>query len=220
MANQAKQAVPATSAVAQPAVLTIGGKPAVELQDTIFALGRETFDAEALMSKGEAARDVLDSNLHDIVRDLPYVEYVVVRDFYKSGIVDLGKTDEAAQKVWERAINRVRRVFNVTPPKAESKDAERMAKKRAEEIEKLAAFSDSQLEARKATLLEKGDNGSLAEARKINSEIERRNKDVLDYEKAKRKDTVEAIRKRVAELAKAGTADADALLVQVLLMLG
>jgi hypothetical protein len=211
---------PAASAVAQPVMPTIGGKPAIELQDTIFSLGRETVDAEALMSKGESARDSLDAALFDFVSDLPYVEYVVVRDFYKSGIVDLGKTEAAADQVWVRAINRIRRTFDFVPPKAESKDAERMAKKRAEAIAKLEAFSDEELEEHKEALLGKGDNKSLAEARKINSELERRNKTEIDAAKANRKAMVDKIRQRVGELAKAGTADADELLTQVLLMLG
>lgn len=211
---------PAVSAIAQPVTPTIDGRPAVELQETIFSIGRETADAELLMSKGKSALATLDANLHDIVKGLPYVEYVVVRDFYKSGIIDLGKTDDAANQAWIRSINRIRTTFDFVPPKAESKDAERMAKKRAEAIAKLEAFSDEELEEHKETLLGRGDNKSLAEVRKINSELERRNKTEIDAAKANRKAMVEKIRQRVGELAKAGTADADELLTQVLLMLG
>ena len=221
MANNANNAVaPAQSAVAQQAALTIGGKPAIELQDTIFTIGQETVDAELLMSKGEDRRATLDANLHDIIKGLPYVEFVVVRDFYKAGIIDQGKSDDAAQKIWERAIGRLGRVFEFKPPKAESKDAERMAKKRQEEIEKLAAFDEYQLQERRETLLAKGDNASLREATKINNELERRNKDEIDADKAKRKMMVEQINKRVRELSKAATHDADELLAQVLCLLG
>ena len=79
--NTAQQAVPATSAVAN-AVPMIGGKPAVELQDTIFTIGEETVAAELKMAEGKAALDVLDSNLHDIVKGLPYTEFMIVRDFH------------------------------------------------------------------------------------------------------------------------------------------
>jgi hypothetical protein len=213
------QVTPAQSAVV-PVVAMIGDRPAVELQETIFTIGQETLDAEALMAKGEQARAVLDSNLHDIVKGLPYQQYTLVADFFKSGVVDAGKSSDAAQKVWERSINRLRSTFDFKPPKAESKDAERMAKKRQEAIDKLAKFGDDELAEQKAELLAKGDNKSLREVASINKEVERRNKGELDEEKAKRKMMVDTIIQRTRELGKAGTADADALLVAALLALG
>jgi len=95
MAQQTSVAI--ASAIA---VQTIGGVPAVEMQQTIFTIGEETLAAEILMAKGEEARAILDQNLHDIVKGLPYVEFMLVRDFHKAGAVDKGKSDDAAQKIW------------------------------------------------------------------------------------------------------------------------
>ena len=210
---------PVSSAVAE-VVEMIGGRPAVELQETLFDIGRQTCDAELLMAKGEQARAILDSNLYDHMKDLPYPEFVRVRDFFKAGVMDLGKSEDAAQKTWERSVNRCRATFNFTPPKSESKNAERMAKKRQEAIDKLAKFGDEELAEQKAELLSKGDNKSLREVASINKEIERRNQGEVDKEKAHRKMMVDTIIKRARELGKAGTADADALLVAALLALG
>jgi len=49
----------------------------------------------------------------------------------------------------------------------------------------------------------------------IAQEIERRNSDVLEAEKAQRKEQGELIIKRVRELVKAGTPDADDILFQL-----
>jgi hypothetical protein len=49
----------------------------------------------------------------------------------------------------------------------------------------------------------------------ITAEIDRRNADVLEVERVRRKATGEAIIKRVRELVKAGTADADDILYQL-----
>ncbi len=218
MAQNANPAVPATSAVAQ-AVQMIGGKPAVELQDTIFTIGEETLAAELKMAEGKAALDVLDSNLHDIVKGLPYVEFMLVRDFHKAGAIDKGKSDDAAQKIWERQINRIISTFDFMRPKSESKDAERKAKAKAEQIEKLAEFGDGELIEKRDALVAKGDVKSLNAAKVFAAELERRNEGALKIERENRKSIVETITKRVKELAKAETADADALLSTVALML-
>lgn len=210
---------PVSSAVAE-VVDMIGGRPAVELQETLFNIGHETCVAESLMAKGEQARAILDSNLYDLMKDLPYPQFIRVRDFYKAGVMDLGKSEDAAQKTWERSVNRCRATFNFTPPKSESKNAERMAKKRQEAIDKLAKFGDEELAEQKAELLAKGDNKSLREVASINKEIERRNQGEVDKEKAHRKMMVDIIIKRARELGKAATADADALLTAALLALG
>lgn len=209
----------ATSAVAV-SVPMIHGKPAVELQDTIFTIGEETGAAEALMAKGKAALDVLDSNLHDIVKGLSYVEFMLVRDFHKSGNIDKGRSDDAAQKIWERQIGRVVSTFDFVKPKSESKDAVRKAEAKQKEIEKLAEFSDDELLDRKMDLLQKGDNKSLNEAKKLNAEVARRNASVIDAEKAELKALVDKINTRVKELAKSGTPDAVELLTQVAMILG
>ena len=211
--------VAASSAVSVP-VAMIGDRPAVELQETIFSIGEETLAAESLMAQGKQALDVLDSNLHDIIKGLPYSEFMLVRDFHKAGSIDKGKSDDAAQKIWERQINRIKSTFDFITPKSQNKDAERKAAKRAEEIAKLATVSDGELVDLRRELLNKADSKSIAQAQKLAKELERRNADSLEVEKAQRKMTVDKIIARVKDLGKAGTDDADNLLFNVLSMLG
>jgi hypothetical protein len=209
----------AQSAVAVP-VAMIGDRPAIELQDTIFCIGEEVLAAESLMAQGKQALDVLDANLHDIIKGLPYSEFMLVRDYFKAGAIDKGRTDDAAQKMWERAINRCKSTFDFVTPKSQAKDAERKAAKRAEEIAKLAEFGDGELLDLRDAHLRKGDSKSIAQAQKLAKEIERRNADSLEVEKATRKMMVDKIITRVKELGKAGTEDADTLLINTLAMLG
>ena len=217
------QALPEQTLVASAVAVVvpmIGDRPAAELQETIFAIGEETFDAEGLMARGKAALDVLDANLHDIVKGLVFTEFGLVRDFFKAGIVDKGRTEDAAQKVWERSINRVVSTFDFVRPKSEAKDAVRKSEAKAKAVEAMAAFSDGELVDQKADLLAKGDKKSVAQAQKVISEIERRNATELDAAKAARKAVVDKLMARIKELAKAGTEDADALLINALLSLG
>ena len=211
--------VAASSAVAV-AVAMIGDRPAVELQDTIFTIGEETLAAENLMAQGKQALDVLDSNLHDIVKGLPYEQFMLVRDFHKAGSIDKGKSDDAAQKIWERQINRLGSTFDFVKPKSQAKDAERKAAARAAEIAKLAEHSDGELVDLRDSYLRKADTKSIAQAQKLNKEIDRRNADSLEVEKAQRKMMVDKIIARVKDLGKAGTEDADTLLLNTLAMLG
>lgn len=217
------QALPEQTLVASAvaiAVPMIGDRPAVELQETIFAIGEETLDAEGMMAKGKAALDVLDANLHDIVKGLVFTEFGLVRDFFKAGIVDKGKSEDAAQKIWERSIKRVVDTFDFVRPKSEAKDAIRKSEAKAKAAEAMAAFSDFELADQKADLLAKGDKKSVAQAQKVISEIERRNATEIDAAKAARKAVVDKLMARIKELAKAGTEDADALLINALLSLG
>ena len=215
MAQQTSVAI--ASAIA---VQTIGGVPAAEMQQTIFAIGEETLAAETAMARGKEALDVLDANLHDIVKGLPYTEFMLVRDFHKAGAIDKGKSDDAAQKIWERQVNRMGSAFDFVKPKSESKDAERKAAAKAAEIAKLAEFGDGELTDLKSDLLTKGDAKSLREALKLNKEIERRNATELEAAKAQRKAIADKLIARVKELTKAGTDDADALLISALQLLG
>ena len=209
----------AQSAVAVP-VTMIGDRPAIELQDTIFSIGEETLAAESLMAQGKQALDVLDANLHDIIKGLSYPEFMIVRDYYKAGAIDKGRTDDAAQKMWERSITRCGSAFDFVKPKSQAKDAERKAAARAAEIAKLAAVSDGELLDLRDAHLRKGDSKSIAQAQKLAKELERRNADSLEVEKAQRKMMVDKIITRVKELGKAGTEDADTLLLNTLAMLG
>lgn len=208
-----------TELVASPsavAVQMIGDRPALELQDTIFTIGEESLIAEKKMSEGKQALDVLDANLYDIVKGLPYADFMLVRDYYKAGVIDKGVSDDGAQKQWERAVNRCKANFaGFVTPKSESKDAVRKAEKKAELIAKLAEFDDCAIEEKKAELVAQGTVKALKEAQVITAEIDRRNADVLSAEKARRKEQGEAIIKRVRELVKAGTADADDILYQL-----
>jgi len=214
MAQQTSTAI--ASAIA---VQTIGGVPAVEMQQTIFAIGEETLAAEILMAKGEEARAILDQNLFDIVKGLPYTEFMLVRDFHKAGAIDKGKTDDAAQKIWERQIKRLGTTFDFVIPKSESKDAVRKAEAKAKEVAKLAEFSDDDLESRKAELLTKGDDKSCTMVKKINAELTRRNAADIAQATAERVAIRDKLIARVKELATAGTDDADSLLISALQML-
>jgi len=196
-------------------VQTIAGKPAVELQDTIFTIGEESLIAEKKMSEGKQALDVLDANLNDIIKGLPYAEFMLVRDYYKAGVIDKGVSDDGAQKQWERAVNRCVSTFNFIKPKSQSADALRKAEAKKKKIEELAKFDDEKIEEKKAELIAQGTVQALKQAQVIAQEIERRNSDVLEAEKARRKEQAEAIIKRIRELVKAGTPDADDILFQL-----
>jgi len=210
----AKNQNPVASATAV-VVQTIAGKPAIELQDTIFSIGEETLKAERDMSRGEQARNVCDANLHDIIKGLPYNEFMLVRDFYKAGVIDKGVSDDGAQKQWERSVNRCVTNLNFIKPKSQSADALRKAEAKAKKIAELAKFDDEKIEEKKAELLAQGTVQALKQAQVIAQEIERRNSDVLEAEKARRKEQAEAIIKRIRELVKAGTPDADDILFQL-----
>jgi hypothetical protein len=216
------QALPEQTLVASAVAVVvpmIGDRPAVELQETIFAIGEETLDAEGMMAKGKAALDILDANLHDIVKGLVFTEFGLVRDFFKSGIVDKGKSEDAAQKIWERSIKRVVDTFDFVRPKSEAKDAVRKSEAKEKAVAAMAAFSDFELEHQKTELLSQGNKKSVAQAQKVIAEIERRNATELDAAKAQRKAIVDKLMARVKELAKAGTEDADDLLIRALHLL-
>jgi len=104
-------------------------------------------------------------------------------------------------------------------PKSESKDAVRKAEAKAKEVAKLAEFSDDDLESRKAELLTKGDDKSCTMVKKINAELTRRNAADIAQATAERVAIRDKLVARVKELAKAGTDDADALLISALQML-
>lgn len=224
----ANTATVATSAVA---VETITGFDSIDsARETLFQLGTETFQAERLMAKGKEALDVLDANLFGIVKDLSYVEFMKVREFHIAGAVDLLDSVDAAQKRWERQVNRISSGFTVkndegvsvpfTRPKSESKDAVRKAEAKAKEVAKLAEFGDAELIEKRQSLLSRGDDASVREALKLGKEVKRRNADAADAEKMVTKALADKIIARVKELAKAGTDDANDLLFQAASLLG
>ena len=224
----ANTATVATSAVA---VETITGFDSIDsARETLFQLGTETLQAERLMARGKEALDVLDANLFEIVKDLSYVEFMKVREFHIAGAVDLLDSVDAAQKRWERQVNRISSGFTVknekgesvpfTRPKSESKDAVRKAEAKAKEIAKLADISTAELEEKRQSLRSQDTDASNREADKLRKEIKRREADSIDAEKALVKATADKIIARVKELAKAGTDDSMDLLAQVALLLG
>ena len=210
----------AASAVSASAVDTIGGQPVDAVEGTLFDIGFQARKAEKLMQDGKAALDTLDANLFEFINGLPYVEFMRVRDIVITGAVDAGATADGAQKQWERQVNRIVSGFNFVKPKSESADAKRKQEQKAAEVAKLAEFSDAELRERRQDLLTNGDNKSVREALKLGKELDRRNSTEVEAEKAQRKMMVEKIVTRVKELAKAGTEDADTLLLNVLAMLG
>ena len=216
----ATSATVATSAVVNP-VETISGFDSIDsARETLFQLGTETLEAERLMARGKDALDVLDANLHGIIKDLTYVEFMKVREFHVAGAVDKLDSVDAAQKRWERQVNRCVSGFSFVRPKSESKDAVRKAEAKAKEIAKLADISTAELEEKRTSLRSQDTDASNREADKLRKEIKRREADSIDAEKMLAKATVDRIIVRVKELAKAGTPDSMDLLVRVSLLLG
>ena len=217
MANTASIA---TSAVAS-AVETISGFASIDqARETLFQLGTETREAEILMAQGKNALDILDANLHGIVKDLSYVEFMKVREFHVAGAVDKLDSVDAAQKRWERQVNRLVSGFSFVRPKSESKDAKRKAEAKEKLIQKMADFSTAELEEKRQSLRSLDTDASNREADSIKKEIKRRTADAVDAEKAQVTALRDKIVARVKDLAKSGTPDATTLLEQVALLLG
>ena len=219
----------ATSAVTLPAdALADAAFKAIE--STLFDIGFQSTKAEQAMEQGKARLDVLDANLFDIIKGVPYAGFMKMREVIITGSVDAGRTADAAQKQFERQIGRISSNCTVADengvmvaykkPTSESKDAVRKAQARAKEIARLDNFGESDLEDIKDGLLRKGDNKSLNEVKKINAEMTRRNADVIDAQKAEIKALTDKINARVKELAKSGTPDAVELLTQAAMILG
>jgi hypothetical protein len=189
-------------------------------QDTVFNIGADILAAEALLSKGEATREVADAALFRVVKGMSYVDYSFIRGFFKSGQVDKGESEQAAQKSFERAIKRIGSAFEFTPPKSEAKDAVRKSEAKVKAEAEMAKLDEFQIADQQTALIEKGDSKSLTKAAALQRELDKRNKGSLDAEKATRKAMADQAISRIKELAKAGTADADDLLNQVVLLLG
>jgi hypothetical protein len=244
MANKPNQAVvaPAKSAVGS-VVEMICGRSLADAKASIHDIGFATQKIESGIGGLVADREVLDSNLlHWVVQSgadgkllrhskdhelapnkfvpIPYPEFLQVREFYAQAAFDAGSESlEGAEKVWERAIQRLVKLDFVRP-KSESKDAERMATKRAEQIAKFAEKGEGELLELKAELVAKGDTKSLGQAKAVQAEIERREKPEIDKVVAECKALNETLRKRAGEWAKAGSVDAVERLSMALLALG
>jgi len=151
---------------------------------------------------------------------IAYPEYLQVRSWAVAKYFDEGApTTDAAERQWERQINRLR-ALGWQSPKAKTADAERMAAKRAAEAAKFAAKSDGELIDQKADLIAKGDVKSMREATAIAKEIERREKPEQDQMQADIKVIYDALKKRAAEWAKSGSAEGLERLTAASLALG
>ena len=213
MANTNQAVAPAQSAVGS-AVAELFNSVEVE---TIEQLGRDYWVAEDAKANAERSLGKCDVALFDTVKGLDYAGFMQVRGFFVTGCRDKGApSDEAAAKVWERAINRIKSSCSFERPKAESKDAKRMSEKAAKQAAELAAKSDAELESKQAALIESGDTKSLREALAIGKELERRAQPEIDKAKAEAKQYADVLTARVKELAKAATPDALEILIRMI----
>jgi hypothetical protein len=194
------------------------GQPAAPaLVETLTQLGREYWAAEDARTVAEKSLAKCDVSLFDHVKGLKYPDFMFVRKLFVTGCRDMNApTDDAASKVWERAVGRIATSCGFVRPKSESKDAERIAAKRAEEIAKFEKKSDGMLLEEKAALLAKGDVKSLKAAQAVAKEIDRREKPVTEAivkDCAALRDKLIA---RAKEVAKLGTDDSVELLTAAL----
>jgi hypothetical protein len=231
------------SAIAEtlPAVESINGVAIATVESSIkeigFASQKET--AKIVQSKGELER--LNANLLGWIAQLgadgkvmryaddhpltpkkiipiKYDDFKIIRGFYVGAAYDAGAVSiPAAEKVWEEAIKNLASEADYTRPKSEDKDAVRMAENRVKLIEKHAPDSDAVLIEKKEAALKKGDNKSVSLVKEINNELARREKPEMDKAQKARAVTRDAIIARAKELCKAGTDDADELLIAGLL---
>ena len=222
---------------------TLCGRSWVDVEASIKDIGMATQRVEAGLSGLTADRDVLDNNLLGWVVQtgadgkplkfaadhasapnkfvpIDYPEFMKVREIYAGAAFDGGAaTLDAAGKVWERAISRLIGLGFVRPV-AQSKDAVRIAAKRAEEIAKFEKKSDGVLLEEKAALVAKGDSKSYKAAMAIAKELERREKPVTEAivkDCAALRDKLIA---RAKEVAKLGTEDSVSALTTALFALG
>ena len=185
--------------------------------ETLEQLGREYWAAEDARSVAEKSLAKCDVSLFDHVKGLKYPDFMFVRKLFVTGCRDKGaETDEAGAKVWERAVGRIVNSCGFVRPKSESKDAERVAAKRAEEVAKFEKKSDGMLLEEKAALVAKGDVKSLKAAGAVAKELERREKPVTEAIVKDCNILRDKLVSRAKEVAKLGTEDAVNMLIAAL----
>ena len=216
MSNVISAAVAAV--VSTESVNLFEGQPAAPaLIETLEQLGREYWSAEDARTVAEKSLAKCDVSLFDHVKGLKYPDFMFVRKLFVTGCRDMGaETDEAASKVWERAVGRIATSCGFIRPKSESKDAERIAAKRAEEVKKFEAKTDGMLLEEKAALVAKGDVKSLKAAQAVTKELDRREKpatEAIVKDCAALRDKLVA---RAKEVAKAGTEESVGMLIAAL----
>ena len=201
-------------------VLMLHGKPASDWDSTIFQLGFDSCKAVTATEIAERTLAQCQTALFDLVKGLNYVEFQYIRNQFIAGGVDSGKTAGASEQVWDKQINAIVKSFGFVRPKSDEKDAKRKAEAEAKRRAEFEKMSDAELQAKVDALTAEGTTKSRKEAVKISAELDKRNKPILDAEQVARQATVDQIIKRVKELAKAKTPDADDTLTQVAMMLG
>ena len=243
MSSKVVAAVAAVVSAESDVPSTLCGRSWVDVEASIKDIGMATQRVEAGLSGLTADRDVLDNNLLGWVVQtgadgkflkfaadhatapnkfvpIDYPEFMKVREIYAGAAFDGGAaTLDAAGKVWERAISRLIGLGFVRPV-AQSKDAVRIAKKRAEEIAKFEKKSDGVLLEEKAAVVAQGDSKSYKAAMAIAKELERREKPVTEAivkDCAALRDKLIA---RAKEVAKLGTEDSVSALTTALFALG
>jgi hypothetical protein len=222
MANK-PQAVQA----AQSAIPGVNAAPAAEAPvlfpnelETIEQLGRDYWMAEDAKTVAERKLSQCDTALFDWLKGADYKRFMAIRAAYITGCRDKGApTDEAAERTFQRAVNRLGNSFGFEKPKAESEAAKKMAAKREALAKQFEAKTDGELIEQRNSLVAFGDTKSLKQATEIAKEIERREKPVLDAAQTARKAVLDKLVTRAKELAKAGTPDADEKLTAALLAL-
>jgi hypothetical protein len=201
-------------------IIMLHGKPASEWNETIIQLGFDSCKAVTATEIAERTLAQCQTSLFDFVKGLNYVEFQYTRGQFVIGGVDSGKTAGASEQVWDKQINAIVKSFGYVRPKSEAKDAVRKAEAEAKRRAEFEKLSDAELENKVDALVAQGSKSAMAQATKVTAELEKRQKPILDAEQVARKATVDKIVERVRELAKAKTADSDALLTQVALLLG
>ena len=207
------------SAVAE-SILMLHGKPASDWDSTIFQLGFDSCKAVTATEIAERTLAQCQTAMFDLVKGLNYVEFQYVRNQFIAGGVDSGKTAGASEQVWDKQVNAIVKSFGFVRPKSEAKDAKRKAEAEAKRRAEFEKLTDADLKAKVDELVAVGSKTAMTQAAKVTAEIEKRQKPILDAEQVARQATVDQIIKRVKELAKAKTPDADDMLTQVAMMLG
>lgn len=215
MAQIVQAVAPAQSAVAEAVALLSPSE-----LETVEQLGRDYWVAEDAMARAERSLGSCDVALFDLVKGRNYATFVAIRGAYLTGCRDKGApSDDAAEKTWERAINRIIKTCGFERPKAETKAAKAMSEKRAKLQAELDAKAPVELELELTAALDDGSASALKRAALLRSEIDKRNKPALDAAEVARKAVLDKLVSRARELAKAKTTDADAKLEAALLAL-
>jgi len=216
MAQTSQAVAPAQSAVADAVVALLNPS---ELE-TIEQLGREYWMVHVSETDTARQQGRCDVALHDLLKGRDYVTFTAVRAAVITGCRDKGApTDTAAEKQWERAIHRLARDYDYVKPKAATKAAKAMSEKRAKLQAELDSKTPVALELELTAALEDGSAAALKRATVLRSEMDKRNKPLLDAEDTARKAVLDKLVSRAKDLAKAKTSDADAKLEAALLAL-